>query len=117
MTLPLTKENLQAAYDFLSTTEPFNKWNLPEGDDVVFSVIRDPKLRGYYIFENKRHRIYVSASTIGHTQNLIGVMAHEMIHLHEQEAGMCRQDVEHSAAFKKLAARVCKIHGFDPKLF
>jgi len=44
-------------------------------------------------------------------------MAHEMVHLHEHHAGMCREDVEHSTAFKRLADQVCKVHGFDPKLF
>lgn len=117
MTLPLSPETLRAAYDFLSTTPPFSKWNLPDSDDVAFKVIRDPSLRGYYIFEKNKHRIFVSSATIGHTASLVMLMAHEMIHLHERDVKIDRLDVEHSLAFRKLAAIVCKYHGFDPKLF
>jgi hypothetical protein len=45
------------------------------------------------------------------------VIGHEMIHVHEEHAKACREDVEHSAAFKKWAQQVCKVHGFDLKRF
>jgi hypothetical protein len=45
------------------------------------------------------------------------VMAHEIIHLHQALVGMESPCAEHNAAFNKLAAQVCKTHGFDPKSF
>jgi hypothetical protein len=40
--------------------------------------------------------------------------AHEMVHLRQQMLG---DRGEHTALFHKLAARVCKAHGFDIKKF
>lgn len=117
MTLYFTPFTLRRAYQFLDATKPFQGWNLPDADDVVFRVIKDRQLQGYHDFKRGRHIVGVSASVIGHTQSLILVMAHEMIHVHEQHTGLCKPGVEHSAAFKKLAQRVCAEHGFDPKLF
>lgn len=116
MTLPLTPDTLRAAYDFLNTTPPFSKWNLPDGEDVAFKVVRDPSMRGWYRREDRRHTIGISSRTIGHNASLIGVMAHEMIHLHEANVKACGSG-QHSAAFHRWAGQVCKVHGFDPKLF
>jgi len=47
-------------------------------------------------------------------------MSHEMIHLHLEATGMESRSGDantHNMAFRKLAARVCKLHGFDPKAF
>lgn len=116
MTLPLTVDTLRAAYDFLDTTPPFSRWNLPAGEDVKFKVIKDPALRGRYWRRGDQHHIDVSSNATGHTLSLVAVMAHEMIHVHEEHAKACGRG-EHSAAFKRWAVQVCKLHGFDPKLF
>lgn len=116
MTLPLTPEILRTAYDFLTTTLPFNRWNLPDGEDVVFRVVRNPKVFADYLHSRGKHVIRVSGATVGHTETLLRTMAHEMIHLHEQQAGMATAN-QHTKAFWKLAARVCRYHGFDPKSF
>jgi hypothetical protein len=116
VTLPLTPETLEAAYEYLRTTRPLCTWNLPEGEDVVFRVGRSPDTRGWYKLEKGRHVITVSARCIGRTDSLMAVMAHEMVHLHEQYADACGSGM-HSAAFNKWAAQVCAVHGFDPKLF
>lgn len=113
--LQLTPSLLRASYDFLNHTQPFNKWNLPDGEDVRFEVVKDKTLRGWY--KPDPHRIGISSSCIGHTTNLILTMAHEMVHLHEKHIGICRDDVGHSLAFQRLGEAVCKVHGFDPKLF
>jgi hypothetical protein len=116
MTLPLNHYVLAAAYDYLAATEPFCRWNLPEGEDVAFKVIRDRQRCGSYQRVGDTHTISISAAAIGHTTSLMQIMAHEMIHLHEEAAGMVTP-AEHSAAFRKLAAVVCRFHGFDPKMF
>jgi hypothetical protein len=116
MTLPLTVDMLRAAYDFLDETPPFDRWNLPAGEDVTFRVVRDPAVRGWHRRENGKHVIAISSNTIGHTINLVATMAHEMIHVHETHSKACGSG-EHSAAFRRWQGQVCKAHGFDPKLF
>jgi hypothetical protein len=116
MTLPLTKDMLRAAYNYLNETEPFCRWNLPDGDDITFRVVRDRINQGFHIYDNGKHTIAVSKNQTGHTITLMGVMAHEMIHVHEQHSRACTKG-EHSAAFRKWALEVCAFHGFDPKFF
>ena len=70
-----------------------------------------------YNVENGKHLIAISSGMVGHTSSLISTMAHEIIHVHERNAGMCRPGVEHTASFKRWAAQVCKVHGFDPMAF
>jgi hypothetical protein len=117
MTLPLDKEILAAAYDFLRTTPPFRTWNLPEAEDVKFKVVRTRRNYGRYLLANGTHTIEVSSGAVGHTTTLMTTLAHEMIHLHEWHANANRTGGEHTAAFKKWAAQVCRVHGFDPKWF
>lgn len=116
MAVRFTAENLQHAYEFLASTPPFRGWGLPDAEDVRFRVVRDPALRGWYNVENGAHVIAVSSRTIGYTNNIIATVAHEMIHLYLREVGAEGRG-EHGRAFNKLAAQVCRIHGWDTKLF
>lgn len=117
MTLHLTPEILRAAYDYLRVTQPFDSWNLPEGEDVRFKVTRSRRLFGCYYQDGSEHSIEISARKHGHTLTLLMTMAHEMIHLHQLSTRMHSPKTIHNAAFNKLAAEVCECHGFDPKLF
>jgi hypothetical protein len=114
MTLRLTPEKLAAAYDFLRTTEPFRSWKLPEGEEVGFHVLKTRGHSADYSFENGVHLIRISDGRNGHTASLLATMAHEMIHLRQQLTG---DRGHHSARFRKMAARVCRAHGFDIKTF
>jgi hypothetical protein len=40
-----------------------------------------------------------------------------MIHLHQMRWKLETANTEHNADFRKRAARVCRLHGFDPKVF
>lgn len=120
MTLPLTSEMLEACYEFLKTTPPACDWNLPEGEDVKFIVNKKLKKKlAEYQWLGDRHSISMCARGIGHTSTLIRTMYHEMIHLFLEERGWESRGNEnvHNAAFRKLAAQVCKFNGFDPKAF
>ena len=120
MTLPLKPETLEAAYEYLRTTPPFSSWGLPEPDDVLFKVAKTRHKQGWYQWDGKRHTITGSQGRVGQTITLIALMAHEMIHLHLEEIGMesrSRSNDVHNAAFRSLAAQVCRVHGFDPKAF
>lgn len=116
MTLPIHPEMLAAAYEYLRATDPFRKWNLPESEDLTFRVLRTRKLCGQYWMDGDKHFIAISSGKIGCTHSLMETMAHEMLHLHLAETGM-DDGGEHNAAFRKIADRVCRAHGFDPKMF
>lgn len=109
MTLPLTTDTLAAAYDYLRTTPPFSKWNLPESEDVAFRVTRSRDDMGCYWWR-EGHHIDVSARLVKSSIGLLGVMAHEMTHCFQCCAGM---PVTHGTAFDKLAAKARRVHGMD----
>lgn len=115
MTLRLSPELLELTYDLLCHTAPFDRWNLPPGEDVTFKVIKSAALRGDYCWDGQ-HTIRISSRSIGTLQTLTETMAHEMIHLHQQANGTVTRG-EHNAAFNKFAEQVCKAHKFDPKAF
>ena len=119
MSLSLTAETLEACYEFLKTTKPFIDWNLPDGEDVKFSVSKRSREFARYQWDGERHTIAVSSNGVGHTRTLVEKMGHEMIHLYLEKMGWeSRGGLDtHNAAFRKFAARVCKWHGFDPKAF
>ena len=117
--VPLTVETLRAAYDYLNSTPPFNKWNLPEHDDLTFRVARDPNHFGWCVHHGRRRKkpvIAISDKRVGHTLGLMATLAHEMLHLHQFLTGQARGG-EHNAAFNKDAVTICRIHGLDPKAF
>lgn len=119
MPLPLTKEMLATSYDYLVTTPPFSRWNLPDSEDVSFKVTKSKEHYARYVWDGT-HCIEVSAAAVGHTATLMEKMAHEIIHLHLRLTGMesrSRDPNVHNAAFRKFAAIVCKVHGFDSKSF
>lgn len=117
MALILTPEILRATYDLLTITEPFCKWNLPDGEDVKFKVVKNRKLCGWHEKFRKTHTICISQVFHGRMQPLLETMAHEMVHVHQWRHASLARGAEHGVSFKRYAAQVCKIHGFDLKLF
>jgi hypothetical protein len=118
MALPLTPATLAAAYDYLCTTPPFLRWNMPDSEEVVFRVGTTKRWRGWYKRDTAgRHVISLSRGCIGHTHGLFQTMAHEMVHLHQGHVKMETAGAEHNAAFHRLAVQVCKAHGWDAKDF
>lgn len=118
--LHLTPEMLEAAYEYLRTTPPFNKWRLPDTDSIEFHVIkpRADLLADYQWWavdgEIAHHRIRVSVKH-GKFKELIESMAHEMCHMRQRL--MNTTYATHGRVFKRLAAQVCRHHGFDEKMF
>lgn len=114
MTLPLDPAMLEAAYEYLRATPPFRRWKLPPGEEIEFHVIASQGLRGRCVGDRQDHSIAISAGTIGHTLSLMMAMAHEMIHVRDNLAGI---RAHHGSSFRRGAVQVCRYHGFDPKLF
>lgn len=115
MTLPLNTDILEGAYNYLRATPPFNKWKLPESDVIAFHISAG-KIMGYYTRDNVHH-IALSAKRVGHTNTVMHIMAHEMIHLHQAVVKTETPNTEHNAEFDRLARKVCRLHGWDWKEF
>lgn len=108
--LHITPEILAAAYTFLRTTRPFNRWKLPPAEMIKFKVTRSTADAGYC----SKREIGISQMCSGHTNSMLATMSHEMIHLHLDERGVRSH---HGADFKRCAALVAKVHGFDDRRF
>lgn len=88
---------------------------MPDSEEIVFQVSQDKATFAWLTTKRrKRPVLTISGAVIGHTDSLMAAMAHEMVHLHQHRSGMA---VSHGAAYKKLAAQVCRVHGFDPMAF
>ena len=111
MTLPLTPAMLAGAYEYLRTTPPFRYYALRPAEEVEFAVTRHVDREGDYIDDPQAERlvIRVSENSIGSTDVLMQVIAHEMVHL--------RHGPAHGASFRRAAKRVCLLHGWDAKRF
>ena len=115
MSLPLTPEILEAAYDFLRTWPPFRNCGLPPSSEVEFHVTRSTKAYGHYT-QRADHAIYISTATNGLSDTMLRTMAHEMVH----QALRIKGDPkfwQHGAKFKAHSLRVCKCAGWDAKAF
>ena len=115
----LTPDILEAAYELLRLTKPFSAWHLPDADDVEFCITRAKDYCAKFQYQNEEphhHRINFSSHVIGRLETLIPLMAHEMIHIREWQLG-ARNDVHHGKSFCRLWSQVCRVHGFDEKLF
>lgn len=111
---------MAAAFDYLRTTPPFHRWKLPSADQIKFKLSRSRVEYGNYQWSGSQHVITASVHAIGHTMTLMQFMAHEIIHLHLELTGKESKRGgrnTHNAAFRKLADKVCKYHGFDLKAF
>ena len=120
--LPLTPEMLESAYEYLRVSPPFCRWSLPHADQVSFRVLGARDRFGHFRGRHRRARgaddfseIAISAGMVKSTDLLLATMAHEMIHLYQDETGTARG--HHNPAFLKLAKRVCDYHGFDLENF
>ena len=113
----LSTELMERAYELVAHTSPFDRWNMPPPDEVVFRTTRSKNTIGDYHRDGAgRHIIRGSVHLVGSLFTLIALMSHEMIHLHQCRAGMLTSN-PHDAAFHKLADQVCAIHGFDRRAF
>jgi len=116
--LHLDREILAGVYDSLRVCPPFRGWRLPPAASIRFVVSKKKDREGEYtrIIGTQTHFISISSARISHFDSLAIVMAHEMIHLHQAIAKLETRG-EHNADFRRRAVRVCKVLGFDPRLF
>jgi hypothetical protein len=114
----MTPELLETSYRLLLGTLPFRRWKLPHPDKIEFSVsLHRDRLahhRAYCAPRLGEHEIVVSAREVKDLVTLTRCMAHEMVHIRQD---ILRMKDHHGAGFKKLAALVCRRHGFDVTTF
>jgi hypothetical protein len=116
MPVPLNAEMLAHAYDYLACQEPFSRWNLPPSEDVRFSISTSRKNFAHYQMIGGVHHIALSRRFVGRHETLIATLAHELIHLHQEQACMATTNA-HDATFHKYADKICRIHEFDRLTF
>jgi hypothetical protein len=118
MTLALNKERLALLYGFLVECKPFCHWkNMPASAEITFKITRSKTTSGHYLRRNGKHEIGISSVCCGWINELVRVMIHEMLHIHQATSGMETPHAEHNAAFHKSAKGLCKCFGLDPHMF
>lgn len=108
----LTPDMLEYAYRLLCTTLPFRRWDMPHPDKVEFNVsgARDRFAHHRAYTDGERHEIAVSAAKVKTPELLVQCMAHEMVHIRQDQLKMRDQ---HGRGFRSLAKLVCLRHGWD----
>lgn len=118
MSLHLTIEMIELSYDLLRETPPFKRWKLPHSDEIQFDIIEvDTHSADYILVRDKTHRIRINNKWTGTLAKLIANLAHEMVHLRLESVCQNDRDDQHGPEFQRLAAQVCRHHGFDRKGF
>ena len=112
-------KHLAVMYDCLRQLPPFDKWNLPGSEWVVFELPHRKDVMGEFIESTdatKPHKIKISAVVHDHTFNVVQTLAHEMLHL-VQTIQKTSTPAQHNQDFRKRAKLVCRLHGWDHKFF
>lgn len=113
--LHLTPEMVEAAYELLRATRPFRRWRLPPADEVEFHIRHFAHHADCAKHVSGRFTIRVSSRLHGRLDHLVETVAHEMVHI--QQDHVAPREGSHGRAFHRLAAQVCRHHGFDPQRF
>jgi hypothetical protein len=115
--LIITPDIVEATYELLRVTPPFNKWRLPPGDAVEFRVTASCTMMGTCDVHAAAPCIELSERLHGHLSTVLQTVAHEMLHLWQDGRRARRLTVAHNAEFRRVAQRIARIHGFDPRTF
>jgi len=110
----VTPAFLAAAYDMLRLTEPFEAWKLPPSSECRFKASRSRKVCADFTVIGGVPTYRISTATNGFLATILASLCHEM--LHHRQAQINSREI-HGPRFQKMAAKVCAIHGFDPKTF
>jgi hypothetical protein len=120
MTHPLKPTSIALLYEYHRSLPPFcSIKKMPHADEVEFAVVMDRERIAWWQWTDGVHRISISANGVGQTSTLAMYLGHEMCHVAVDVTGKNTGGNEntHNAAFKRLATRFCKVHGFDLKAF
>lgn len=111
--LHLTPEIVEAAYEVLRLTKPFNRWKLPDPDEIEFRAVKmTGQDQAYCVHDGKRHVIAIAINKHTSLHSLIPTLAHEMLHMHLDRA-YPRDRAHHGKRFHRHADQICRHHTFD----
>lgn len=119
MTLRLTPERVAATYECLCAFPPFSRMALPAPPQIEFRISRAIGHDALYTRYARTDRpiLEVSERRVGYFDTLALCVAHEMIHLYQDKANTETPGVQHNAEFVRIAKRVCRAFGWDPRQF
>ena len=112
MTLHITKPLLRASYIFIVESDPRLWAAMPDVKDIPFHVFR----ANTHCADTDGYQIRVSQGRNGHAASVLVSVAHEMTHILRRIRGEKDWDT-HGEKFNRIARRICKRCGFDPKAF
>ena len=116
MSLPLTPARIAAVYDCLREFPPFAGWRMPRTADVEFGVTQHHDQHADADVVQDWKRVRVSENRNGHFSTIAASVAHEMVHLALHAAGLPNWET-HGDEFHRRAQRVCRLFGWDEKVF
>lgn len=109
----LKPQYIKTLYQSFRLLPPFDSYNLPPASKIKFKIIESKEAYGYFDCEP----LVIEISTLCTSFELVmETLLHEMVHLHLYLDGKTHYE-RHDKTFKKIAAKVCKIYGFDIKRF
>ena len=114
MPIALNVEMLAHCYDMIAATPVMARLNLPPSEDIKFHIIKKRDRFAHHQVKNGVHQIAISSRFVGSFMTLVMTMCHEMIHVHQHEAKLPRDD---GKGFQKMADKICKQLEFDRLIF
>lgn len=111
---------LEASYELLRCSKPFSAMRLPPADDIAFKVLTTKEREGHFkgwCGGGEHPEIGVSTALVKCLDRLNQTMGHELIHLWQERRKTAPRYPGHNAEFKRMARRVCDLHGWDIKTF
>lgn len=114
----ITPDMMEQSYCLLLTCLPFRRLRprLPHPDDVEFivSLHRDRYAHHRAYLDGVQHEISVSAHLVKSLHMLNETMAHEMLHIWQDQHGLPN---DHGPDFQRMAKLVCRRVSFDIATF
>lgn len=104
----LTAGILRATYDRLRMFKPFNRWDLPPGSNIKFTMVESVDFIARA--SDKPLTIEFSKPRSWTLATLDRTMAHEMIHIRQLVKGTLgkSEDSHHNREFHRMSQPICK---------
>lgn len=115
--MKIAPRHVRAAYAMFRELPPYSRWRLPPPEKLSFGVNNSRKEYGHYEWCGKSRRIEISRRNVKSFHALAVVMAHEMIHVWQEQAGTFSDKAQHNRGFHRAAKHVCKVLGFTARGF
>ena len=112
--MKLTPAILKNLYSAIYCMKPFDRWDMPLPEEVLFIVDKDTETMGTYLYdtgEDYEHTITISSARCSHLDTVIRVLCHECIHMSRHKTNKW---THHDKEFRNRAFRISSELGFDP---